>query len=48
MKFGGETKKVRVTEGIILNLEASTAPKKEIISESNEIFNRFKKLLNIK
>ena len=48
MKFGGETKKVRVTEGIALNLnENSTVLKKEIISESNEI-NRFKKLANIK
>lgn len=49
MKFGGETKrKVRVTEGIASKAQASTAPKKEIISESNEIANRFKKLANIK
>ena len=49
MKFGGETKrKVRVTEGIASKPQASTAPKKEIISESNEIANRFKKLANIK
>ena len=49
MKFGGETKrKTRVTEGIASKPQASTAPKKEIISESNEIANRFKKLANIK
>ena len=48
MKFGGETKKVRVTEGIASKAQASTAPKKEIISEGNEIANRFKKLANIK
>ena len=48
MKFGGETKKVRVTEGIASKAQKSTAPKKEIISEGNEIANRFKKLANIK
>ena len=48
MKFGGENKKVRVTEGIASKAQKSTAPKKEIISESNEVADRFKKLANIK
>jgi hypothetical protein len=49
MKFGGEnTKKAKITEGIASKVTKSTAPKKEIISESNEVANRFKKLANIK
>jgi len=49
MKFGGDTKKkTKITEGIASKVTKSTAPKKEIISESNEVANRFKKLANIK
>ena len=49
MKFTGEKRQTRkITEGIASTVTKSTAPKKEIISEGNEIANRFKKLANIK
>lgn len=51
MKFGGvdrkQTAKRVVSEGISSKATASTAPKKEIIAESNELANRFKKLAGI-
>ena len=51
MKFGGvdrkQTAKRVVSEGIASKPVASTAPKKEIIAESNELANRFKKLAGI-
>jgi hypothetical protein len=51
MKFGGaerkQTAKRVVSEGISSKPVASTAPKKEIIAESNELANRFKKLAGI-
>jgi hypothetical protein len=51
MKFGGvdrkQTTKRVVSEGIASKVTASTAPKKEIIAESNELAKRFKKLAGI-
>ena len=48
LKFNGNSKKQKISEGIASKASASTAPKKEIIEEStNEIANRFKKLANI-
>lgn len=50
MKFGGKVNKKKVksiTEGMASRPAQSTAPKKEIISESNELANRFKKLAGI-
>ena len=48
LKFNGNSKKQKISEGIASKATASTAPKKEIIEEStNEIANRFKKLANI-
>jgi hypothetical protein len=51
MKFTGTERKVAakktVTEGFASRAQASTAPKKEIISESNELANRFKQLAGI-
>ena len=51
MKFGGvdrkQTAKRVVSEGISSKATASTAPKKEIIAESNELADRFKKLAGI-
>jgi hypothetical protein len=51
MKFTGTERKVAakktVTEGFASKAQASTAPKKEIISESNELANRFKQLAGI-
>lgn len=51
MKFTGTEKKVStkktMTEGLASKAVASTAPKKEIIAESNDIANRFKELAGI-
>ena len=51
MKFTGTERKVAakktVTEGFASKAQASTAPKKEIIAESNELANRFKQLAGI-
>jgi hypothetical protein len=52
MKFTGTERKVaqvkkNITEGIASKAQASTAPKQEIISESNELANRFKQLAGI-
>ncbi len=51
MKFGGvdrkQTAKRVVSEGISSKATASTAPKKEIIAESNDLANRFKQLAGI-
>jgi hypothetical protein len=51
MKFTGTERKVAakktVTEGFASKVQASTAPTKEIISESNELANRFKQLAGI-
>jgi hypothetical protein len=51
MKFTGTERKVAakktVTEGFASKAQASTAPTKEIISESNELANRFKQLAGI-
>lgn len=51
MRFTGTERKVAskktVTEGFASKVQASTAPKKEIISESNELANRFKQLAGI-
>jgi len=51
MKFTGTERKVAakktVTEGFASKAQASTAPAKEIISESNELANRFKQLAGI-
>ena len=51
MKFTGTERKVAakktVTEGFASKVQASTAPKKEIISESNDLANRFKQLAGI-
>jgi hypothetical protein len=51
MKFTGTERKVAakktVTEGFASKVQASTAPAKEIISESNELANRFKQLAGI-
>ena len=52
MKFTGTERKVaqvkkNITEGIASKAQASTAPKKEIIAESNELANRFKQLAGI-
>ena len=51
MKFTGTERKVAskktVTEGFASKVQASTAPKKEIIAESNDIANRFKELAGI-
>lgn len=51
MKVGKTTKKVsnkKLTESFASNVVKSTAPKKEIISESNAMADRFKQLANIK
>ena len=51
MKIGGTTKKVKqtkLTESFASKKVASTAPKKEIIAESNGLAERFKQLANIK
>lgn len=51
MKIGNKSKKVnnkKLTESFASNVVKSTAPKKEIITESNEMANRFKQLANIK
>jgi hypothetical protein len=52
MKFTGTERKVAstkktMTEGLASKASASTAPKKEIIAESNELANRFKELAGI-
>ena len=52
MKFTGTERKVaqvkkNITEGTASKAQASTAPKKEIISEGNELANRFKQLAGI-
>jgi hypothetical protein len=51
MKFTGTERKVAakktVTEGFASKPQSSTAPAKEIISESNELANRFKQLAGI-
>jgi hypothetical protein len=52
MKFTGTERKVaavkkNISEGIASKAQASTAPKQEIISESNELANRFKQLAGI-
>jgi len=52
MKFTGTERKVaavkkNISEGIASKAQASTAPKKEIIAESNELANRFKQLAGI-
>jgi CHASE3 domain sensor protein len=51
MKFTGTERKISakktVTEGFASKPQASTAPAKEIISESNELANRFKQLAGI-
>ena len=52
MKFGGTAKKVKpqtkINESFASKPVASTAPKKEIIAESNGLAERFKQLANIK
>jgi hypothetical protein len=51
MKIGGTSKKVKqtkLTESFASKSVASTAPKKEIIAESNGLAERFKQLANIK
>jgi hypothetical protein len=52
MKIGGTAKKVKpqtkINESFASKPVASTAPKKEIIAESNELAERFKQLANIK
>ena len=51
MKIGGTSKKVKqtkLTESFASKKVASTAPKKEIIAESNGLAERFKQLANIK
>jgi hypothetical protein len=51
LKMGGTSKKVKqtkLTESFASKKVASTAPKKEIISESNSLAERFKQLANIK
>jgi len=40
--------KTKITESFASNVVKSTAPKKQIIAESNEMADRFKKLANIK
>lgn len=50
LRFGGKvgSKKVKkITEGLASRPSKSTAPKKEIISEGNEMADRFKKLAGI-
>ena len=52
MKFTGTERKVaqvkkNITESFASKAQASTAPKKEIIAESNELANRFKQLAGI-
>ena len=51
MRFTGTERKVAakktMTEGFASKPQATTAPKKEIISESNELANRFKQLAGI-
>ena len=52
MKFTGTERKVaavkkNISEGIASKAQASTAPAKEIIAESNELANRFKQLAGI-
>jgi len=49
IKFGTKTKKAnrKITESFASNVVKTTAPKKEIITESNEMADRFKKLANI-
>jgi hypothetical protein len=51
LKMGGTSKKVKqtkLTESFASKKVASTAPKKEIIAESNGLAERFKQLANIK
>ena len=52
MKIGGTSKKVKsqakLTESFASKPVASTAPKKQIIAESNTLADRFKQLANIK
>lgn len=50
LKLGGTSKKQKskITESFASNRVASTAPKKEIINESNDLAARFKQLANIK
>ena len=51
LKMGGTSKKVKqtkLTESFASKPTASTAPKKEIIAESNGLAERFKQLANIK
>jgi len=50
LKLGNTTKKgkSKITESFASNRVASTAPKKEIINESNDMAARFKQLANIK
>jgi hypothetical protein len=52
MKIGGTSKKVKsqakLTESFASKPVASTAPKKQIIAESNSLAERFKQLANIK
>ena len=50
IKFGSKAKrtKTRVNESFASQVQKTTAPKKEVITESNEMADRFKKLANIK
>jgi hypothetical protein len=50
MKFGNAKRKrsTKITESFASKTVAGTAPKKEIIAESNEMAERFQKLANIK
>lgn len=50
LKYNGSTKKkkTKITESFSSNPTKSTAPKKEILEESNDMAERFKKLANIK
>lgn len=47
IKFGTKKKSKRVNESFTSNVQKSTAPKKEVIAEGNEMADRFKKLANI-
>ncbi len=50
ISFGGNSKrtKKRVNESFASQVQKTTAPKKEVINESNEMAERFKKLANIR
>ena len=48
LKFNGNSKKQKISEGIASKATASTAPTKEVIEEStNKMADRFKKLANL-